>query len=110
VSPWRTASVVAATCVDANAAATAAIVMAESAVPWLEQTGLAARLVATDGAVTRLGGWPDPLTGRDRVGMGAAVSGGAAPTRVTGSKGDGRDDALIAIGNRTSASNGAPSS
>ncbi|HEX3427841.1 MAG TPA: FAD:protein FMN transferase [Candidatus Limnocylindrales bacterium] len=110
VSPWRTASVVAATCVDANAAATAAIVMAESAVPWLEQTGLAARLVGTDGAVTRLGGWPDPLTGRDRVGMGAAVSGGAAPTRVTGSKGDGRDDALIAIGNRTSASNGAPSS
>lgn len=58
VSPWRTASVVAATCVDANTAATAAIVKGWAAVPWLETTGLAARLVASDGEVVRIGGWP----------------------------------------------------
>ena len=59
--PWRTASVVAATCVDANIAATAAIVRGRSAVPWLDKLGLAARLVATSGQVVRLGGWPEPI-------------------------------------------------
>jgi thiamine biosynthesis lipoprotein len=61
-SPWRTASVVAATCVDANIAATAAIVMGATAIPWLEAAGLAARLVATDGSISRVGGWPEPAT------------------------------------------------
>lgn len=59
-SPWRTASVVAATCVDANTAATAAIVMGDAALDWLATTGLAARLVATNGDVVRIGGWPAP--------------------------------------------------
>ena len=59
-SPWRTASVVAATCVDANTAATAAIVLGDAAVAWLTAGGLPARLVAADGAMTRLGGWPEP--------------------------------------------------
>ena len=59
-SPWRTASVVAATCVDANTAATAAIVMGAAAIAWLVAGALPARLVAVDGAVTRLGGWPEP--------------------------------------------------
>jgi thiamine biosynthesis lipoprotein len=59
-SPWRTASVVAATCVDANTAATAAIVMGSTAIGWLAARGLPARLVALDGTVTRLGGWPEP--------------------------------------------------
>ena len=58
--PWRTASVVAATCVDANIAATAAIVRGRSAVPWLDELGLAARLVSTSGQVVRVGGWPEP--------------------------------------------------
>jgi FAD:protein FMN transferase len=58
--PWRTASVVAATCVDANIAATAAIVRGRSAVPWLDKLGLAARLVAISGQVVRVGGWPEP--------------------------------------------------
>ena len=58
--PWRTASVVAADCVDANTAATAAIVKGEGAVSWLLSTGLQARLVAHDGAVVRVGGWPAP--------------------------------------------------
>jgi thiamine biosynthesis lipoprotein len=60
-SPWRTATVAAATCVDANTAATAAIVLGDAAVAWLEAAGLPARLVAIDGSVTRVGGWAAPL-------------------------------------------------
>lgn len=59
--PWRTASVVAATCLDANIAATAAIVRGRSAVPWLDELRLAARLVSTSGRVVRVGGWPAPI-------------------------------------------------
>ncbi|HLO35043.1 MAG TPA: FAD:protein FMN transferase, partial [Candidatus Deferrimicrobium sp.] len=62
-SPWRTASVVAATCVDANTAATAAIVKGAAAIAWLEAAALPSRLVAVDGSITRLGGWPDPAEG-----------------------------------------------
>jgi len=58
--PWRTASVVAGTCVDANTAATAAIVMGESAIEWLTAKGLPARLVDRDGIVHRVSGWPTP--------------------------------------------------
>jgi thiamine biosynthesis lipoprotein len=58
--PWRTASVVAGTCVDANIAATAAIVMGQSAIEWLTASGLPARLVDRDGIVHRLSGWPAP--------------------------------------------------
>ena len=58
-SLWRTASVVAATCVDANTAATAAIVMGSAAIAWLAAGQLSARLVGVDGSVTRLGGWPE---------------------------------------------------
>ena len=57
-SPWRTASVVAATCVDANTAATAAIVRGASAPEWLDGLGLAARLVGATGDVHRVGSWP----------------------------------------------------
>lgn len=61
-SPWRTVSVTAATCVDANTASTAALVRGESATAWLEGQGLPARLVRHDGRVIALGGWPpDPL-------------------------------------------------
>ena len=55
---WRTVSVAAATCVDANTASTAAVVRGRSAPDWLERTGLPARLVALDGAVAYAGGWP----------------------------------------------------
>jgi thiamine biosynthesis lipoprotein len=55
---WRTASVAAATCVDANAASTAAIVLGEAAPAWLARTGLAARLVRRDGEVVGIAGWP----------------------------------------------------
>ena len=55
---WRTATVVAATCVDANTASTAAIVMGEAAAGWLEANRLHARLVDREGAVHRVAGWP----------------------------------------------------
>jgi thiamine biosynthesis lipoprotein len=56
--PWRTASVTAATCVDANTASTAAIILGEDAPDWLAEQGLAARLVGYGGAVLSVGGWP----------------------------------------------------
>ncbi len=55
---WRTASVFAGTCVTANTASTAAVVLGDAATGWLGERGLPARLVAQDGAVTTLGGWP----------------------------------------------------
>lgn len=57
-SCWRTVSVTASTCVDANTAATAALVRGESAAAWLDALGLPARLVRHDGTVETAGGWP----------------------------------------------------
>jgi thiamine biosynthesis lipoprotein len=59
-SRWRTATVVAATCVAANTAATAAIVLGDDGPEWLDRSGLPARLVDTGGAIVRLNGWPEP--------------------------------------------------
>ncbi|MGN6167866.1 MAG: FAD:protein FMN transferase [Solirubrobacteraceae bacterium] len=56
--PWRTVSVAAASCVDANAASTAAIVRGELARQWLTSMGLPSRLVRRDGRVRHLAGWP----------------------------------------------------
>lgn len=55
---WRTVSVVANTCVEANTASTAAIILGDGALDWLRDQGLPARLVASDGLVTRLQPWP----------------------------------------------------
>src|SRR5215467_10525284 len=55
---WRTVSVAAATCADANMASTAAIIRGEAALSWLAELGFPARLVAESGAVVTLGGWP----------------------------------------------------
>jgi FAD:protein FMN transferase len=55
---WRTVSVAAVTCLDANIASTAAIVRGDRAPDWLESLGLASRLVSADGTVTHLAGWP----------------------------------------------------
>jgi thiamine biosynthesis lipoprotein len=60
---WRTVSVAAEDCTDANIAATAAIVRAGSAPDWLESIGLPARLLAWDGSVTMLAGWPQERRG-----------------------------------------------
>ena len=56
---WKTVSVAAGTCVEANSASTAAIVRGEKAVAWLERAGLPARLVRRDGATTYTCGWPE---------------------------------------------------
>ncbi len=56
--PWRTATVHADTACGANAASTAALVLGEAAVGWLEQRRLAARLVDQDGRIRTTSGWP----------------------------------------------------
>ena len=56
---WRTASVTARTCVDANTATTAAIVRGEDALAWLGGLGLPGRLVRADGEVVLVAGWPE---------------------------------------------------
>lgn len=56
---WRTVSVAAASCVDANTASTAAIVLGARAVAWLKDARLPARLVAGDGTVVTVGPWPE---------------------------------------------------
>jgi thiamine biosynthesis lipoprotein len=65
VNPWwRTVTVVASSCVEANTASTAAMVMGPSALAWLEARQLPARLVSMDGTVARVAGWPEgELTG-----------------------------------------------
>jgi thiamine biosynthesis lipoprotein len=60
---WRTVSVAAATCVDANTAATAAIIRGERGPAWLCSLDLPARLVRPDGSVVRVSGWPAPQEG-----------------------------------------------
>ena len=58
VTPWRTVSVAAASCVQANAASTAAIVLGQEATAWLENAKLPARLAAEDETVVTVNGWP----------------------------------------------------
>jgi thiamine biosynthesis lipoprotein len=55
---WRTVSVAAPTCVQANTLSTASIVRGHGAIPWLRERGVTARLVSAGGDVVRLGGWP----------------------------------------------------
>ena len=58
--PFRTVTVAAATCLDANIASTAAIVRGETAIDWLMRRNLPARLVENDGTIHYIGRWPDP--------------------------------------------------
>lgn len=62
--PWRTVTVSAASCVQANTASTAALLLGDDAPAWLERHGLAARLVSNDGLATTVGPWPASLEGR----------------------------------------------
>jgi thiamine biosynthesis lipoprotein len=57
-TPWRTVTVAAATCLDANVASTAAVVLGRDAADWLRHRGVPARLRAADGSVVHVGGWP----------------------------------------------------
>jgi thiamine biosynthesis lipoprotein len=65
-TPWRTVSVAAGSCVDANIGSTAAMVMGETAVPWLEAAGLPARLIREEGSVVTVAAWPAESRRADR--------------------------------------------
>lgn len=77
--PWRAASVAAATCADANAAATAAVVAGDEAEAWLATTRLPARLVGHDGAVRYVGTWPRADSGLLQPPPGSHVYAGVRP-------------------------------
>jgi thiamine biosynthesis lipoprotein len=55
---WRTVTVAAASCLDANIASCASIILGAAAPGWLEARRLPARLVGPGGRVTTVGGWP----------------------------------------------------
>ncbi len=55
---WRTVSVAAGSCVDANIASCAAIILGPAAAEWLGAHQLPARLEAPGGRVTTVAGWP----------------------------------------------------
>jgi thiamine biosynthesis lipoprotein ApbE len=55
---WRTVSVAAASCAEANIAATAALVNGTAAAGWLAERGLPARLVDHYGRILYVGDWP----------------------------------------------------
>jgi len=61
ITPWRTVTVAAATCLDANVASTAAVVLGEEGARWLDERRLPARAVRQNGSVVTLGGWPSEL-------------------------------------------------
>ncbi len=67
-SMWRTVSVTAASCLDANIASTAAVIRGSAAVAWLTGLGLPSRLVGVDGTARHIAGWPaagDELPSRE---------------------------------------------
>jgi thiamine biosynthesis lipoprotein len=55
---WRSVTVAARTCVEANTASTAAVVLGREAAGWLADRGYSARLVDQQRRVVRVGGWP----------------------------------------------------
>jgi len=77
--PWQMVSVAAATCADANAAATASIVAGAAAEEWLAWAGLPARLVTHAGQVRYAGGWPETDGGRITIPPGSHVYSRARP-------------------------------
>jgi thiamine biosynthesis lipoprotein len=68
--PWRTVSIAAASCADANIASTAALIRGARAPRWLAELGLPARLVDCGGAVRVLAGWPSQEPGCGQPGGG----------------------------------------
>ncbi|MGC0362860.1 thiamine biosynthesis lipoprotein [Rhodococcus sp. 27YEA15] len=58
-SMWRTVSVIADSCAKAAAVSRAGAAMGGSAIDWLHQLAVPARLVDQEFRVTVLGGWPD---------------------------------------------------
>jgi thiamine biosynthesis lipoprotein ApbE len=65
---WRTVSVAADSCADANAASTAAVIRGRAALGWLARLGLPTRLVDATGVVFTVAGWPDePVPARSEI-------------------------------------------
>ncbi len=75
---WRTVSVAAGSCADANAASTAAVIRGRRALGWLAQLGLPARLVDATGVVFTVAGWPDNSEAAQNLPPGSADRGGRA--------------------------------
>jgi len=77
---WRTVSVSAASCTDANIASTAAVIRGRAAPAWLAGLRLPARLVDEAGRVRTVGGWPAdigrPLEGGQPADGGWPLEGG----------------------------------
>ncbi|MEI6736579.1 MAG: FAD:protein FMN transferase [Actinomycetes bacterium] len=61
ISPWRTVSVAANSCLTANALSTASLLWGEEALYYVTQAGWAARFVDHDGKVLCVGGWPQEV-------------------------------------------------
>ena len=57
---WRTVTATGPTCLAANTATTAAIVLGDRAVGWLGERDIPARLVNTAGRIVRTRRWPEP--------------------------------------------------
>lgn len=55
---WRTVSVAAATCLDANIASTAAVIRGQRAPAWLQALRLPGRFVSDGGLASHVAGWP----------------------------------------------------
>ncbi len=55
---WRTVTATGPSCVAANTATTAAVVLGEDASAWLSEHGVTARLVGHAGELRTIGGWP----------------------------------------------------
>jgi thiamine biosynthesis lipoprotein len=64
---WHTVSVAAPSCVQANTASTAAVVLGFDGPAWLNRQGIDARLVGPDGDVLTTGLWPAQSTGLEVV-------------------------------------------
>ncbi len=58
--PWRTVTATGATCVLANTASTAAIVLGDKALGWLTERDIPGRLVNGEGKIVRTSRWPEP--------------------------------------------------
>ena len=76
-TPWAEASVIAGTCLDANTAATCALVLGEDAPAHLQRHRLAARLVGDDGRLELLGAWPRPAADLSPAALPALVEAGS---------------------------------
>lgn len=61
---WAQVSCAAASCLEANAASTAAVVLGADAPEWLTRQGVPARLDGLDGRVVATPGWPGDETSR----------------------------------------------